>query len=142
MASSGGVTVVTVAVEPLLPPGWTRRRRDDADELDVMVAIESPERRDTERAAAEEDGGTGRDVARADRSRQGARRLADLRVVLVPLADGHQLVHRVEVVDVELAVEVVELMLERAPEEPDPATLIFWPCRFWATTQTRSLRVT
>ena len=53
------------------------------------------------------------------RSREGARRLADLRVVLlVALADRHQLVHRLEVVDVELAVEVVELVLERAAEQP------------------------
>ena len=36
---------------------------------------------------------------------------------------GDQLVHRLEVVDVELAVEVVELVLERAPEQPGPGDL-------------------
>ena len=58
------------------------------------------------------------DAGPARWSRQGARRLADLRVVLVALADGHQLIHRVQVVDVELAVEVVELVLERPAEQP------------------------
>src|SRR4029079_19726816 len=53
----------------------------------------------------------------------GARRLADLVLVLVLGPHDHQLVHRVEVVDVELAVEAVALELERPPEQPGPGDL-------------------
>src|SRR5262245_34438484 len=52
-------------------------------------------------------------------SRQDARRLPDLVVLVVglTLADRDQLVHRIEIVDVELPGEVIELVLERASEQ-------------------------
>src|SRR4051794_27932316 len=51
-----------------------------------------------------------------------SRERRQLRVVfrfelLVHLLDGHELVHRVEIVDVELAVEVVDLVLQRARQQ-------------------------
>src|SRR5512146_2005457 len=52
------------------------------------------------------------DVVTGARSREGARRLADLRILVLALADRDQLVHGVEVVDVQLAVEVIQLVLE------------------------------
>src|SRR4029453_13972136 len=51
----------------------------------------------------------------ARRSREGLRGLLD--VLLVGLADGNQLIHRLEVVDEQLALEMVQLVLERAGEE-------------------------
>ena len=53
-----------------------------------------------------------------------------------------QLVHRFEIVDEQLAVEMVQLVLEARARNPVPDTLTFLPCRFWATTQTFSRRVT
>ena len=78
---------------------------------------ERVEDRDAEPAAADEDGRDRTRRSTRSGSRQGARRLADLGVVLVADADRHQLVHRIEVVDVELAVEVVELVLEGPAEQ-------------------------
>ena len=59
------------------------------------------------------------------RIRQGARRLAHLGVVLVALPDREQLIHRLEVVDVQLALQMVELVLERPTEQPGPGDLDF-----------------
>ena len=98
--------------------GGSRRRGHDADEVDPGCRGEGAERRQTEPAAADEDGPHARAAGSPPASREGARRLADLGVILVALADRHQLVHRVEIVDVELAVEVIELVLERATEQP------------------------
>src|SRR5690348_16357926 len=60
---------------------------------------------------------------RSRASRERARRLADLLVVLVRAPDGQQLVNRVEVVDVELPVEMIELVLQRASEQAGPGDL-------------------
>src|SRR3954462_12294917 len=58
-------------------------------------------------------------AARAARSRQGPGGLVRVGglVVVVIARDRDELVHRVEVVDEELAVEMVQLVLERAAEE-------------------------
>ena len=131
------------AVELLRATGRARRRGDDPDELDAGVPTERRRLSTAERAAAHEDGAARATVgplvghARAPV----ASRTSASSSLLGPT--GMQLVHRLEVVDVQLALEVVELVLERATEQARmPATLIFLPWRFWATTQTCSRRVT
>src|SRR3990172_2858004 len=52
-------------------------------------------------------------------SGESAGRLPDLLVGRLILADRDQLLHRVEVVDEQFAVEMVELVLERARQQPD-----------------------
>src|SRR5690349_11762104 len=65
-------------------------------------------------------GGSGRT---AIESGQGPEALLRVLVLVIELAHRDELVHRVEVVDVQLAVEVVELVLERAAEEPGACDL-------------------
>ena len=128
----------TGEVQRAAPAGRARWGRDDGHQVDVGCVGRAP-------------GGSGRRMRRCRgrpsgqaRSRQCRQHLCfGVRLDLV-LQPGHrdQLVHRLEVVDVQLAVEMVELVLERARQEPVPASLILRPRRFWATTQTFSRRVT
>ena len=97
--------------------GGPRRRVTTPTRSTAGVASEAPQARDGERAAAEEDGPrrtVGPLVGHA-RALVASRTSASSSS---PGADRHQLVHRLEVVDVELAVEVIELVLERPTEQP------------------------
>ena len=112
---------------PLPARRWPWRRGHDADELDPSASAQPSQAWHAEPAAAEEDGPYARAAGPPVRH---ARALVASRTSAsssLPGADRHQLVHRVEVVDVELAVEVVELVLERATEQPGPRHLDLLP---------------
>ena len=96
------------------PAGWSGRGDDAVTSSTSGRVRERLEDRDGERPGAEEDGrdrpGHASAVARCSASSSSP-------------ADRDELVHRVEVVDVQLAVEVVELVLERPAEQPGPGDL-------------------
>ena len=92
------------------PAGWAPLRPPQVD-----VRMRRPVPRPTGTAKAPLPRKT---VRRApSRSRQRRQRLFLRALVVRRLADGDQLVHRVEVVDVQLALEMVELVLHGARQE-------------------------
>ena len=68
--------------------------------------------------------------------------LADFFGLVFALADRDQLVHRIEVIDIELAVQVVQLVLESAGEQARTGDLDLAPQPVLCDDQTRSRRVT
>ena len=86
------------------------RRGNDAGQLDERMVGKRGDDGHGERARAEEDG------PRVDRSSARVTRVARAPLrsrldLVMQVADGDELVHRLEIVDVQLAVQVVQLVL-------------------------------
>src|SRR4051794_8897768 len=107
-------------------PGYGRRasasrsRRPPGERADGRRVPGGPGRRSC-RSRGRPSVSARRRAARA--SRQRSQRLLRVLVLVLELADRNQVLHRLEIVDVQLALEVVELMLQRAAEEPRACNL-------------------